>query len=376
MKNQKNKTILQDRVLKKDIMLRSQNLNEKNDNNDNNKVNKEETNILNNINKNNKYNKEVNLLIKNHIDFTQKEKGKKIEGITSNWNRASNLKLNTLCNENYLYKNKFIKNTQLRDNLINCMNTNNNKKKRIVLPDIKTPNCHRENNNLNINNNISKSPQDIFRKNINELYSDKTNFYNKIKLNNAISTNSNYLNDNTQTTTIATNSTKKFINSKINYIPNLNEDSNQYGMDLISGGSTTNNNIIIPILTIKRPASNFNCGGGTISNIKDKDNSIGINKKTDNNEKNSDLFNVCKNKNIRNRICKSQEIKGRFNSLMKNKEIYNLFPGMQKFIIPNFHKIKIEKGITNINLDNSLNKKNTLENSNKFQNIEIKLKQL
>ena len=38
---------------------------------------------------------------------------------------------------------------------------------------------------------------------------------------------------------------------------------------------------------------------------------------------------------------------------MKNKPIFNLFPGMQK-LLPNFHKIKIEKGMPNIKLVNSL----------------------
>ena len=32
---------------------------------------------------------------------------------------------------------------------------------------------------------------------------------------------------------------------------------------------------------------------------------------------------------------------------MKNKEIYKVFLGIQK-IMPNFHKIKIEKGMANI----------------------------
>jgi hypothetical protein len=374
LKSLKNKSILKDIDIKKEIILKSSNLNENNnkeknnvklnDNNDNYIINKEETNTLKNINKNNKYEKEVNILIKN---FTKKEKGNIIEGITSNWNRPSNFKLNTHSNENYLYKNTFIKSTPLRDNLINEANTN--KKNRIILPDIKTPNCHRENTNLNINNNIlhySKSPQDIFRKNSNELYSEKTNLYKNMNLNNIINTNSNYLSDNTQTTTLATN-------SKINYIPNINENSNQYGMGLISGGSTSNNNIIIPILTVNRPASNFNCGGGMIHNIIDKEN---INKKTNKNENNADLFNISKYKNIRNKVCKSQEIKGRFNSSMKNKEIYNLFPGMQKMIIPNFHKIKIAKGMTNINLGNSLTQKYTIDYKNNFQNYESKLKKL
>lgn len=318
-------------------------------------------------------------MLKNRIDLTKKIKENKTEGMTSNWNRSANFKLNTLNNENYLLKNKFIKSTPLRDKLIGDKNNNN----RIILPDIKTPNLHREPVNLNVNNNISyfaKSPQDLFRKHNNELYSDKTNFFKNIKLNNVVNTNtnSNYLSEITQTTTIATNSTKKFISSKINGIQNINEDSSHYGMNLIPGGSTTNNKIIIPMLTIRRPASNFNIGGeAALQNLNEKDSNIRMNKKTDNIENNNELFQIGNYKNIRNKICKSQEIKGRFNASMKNKEIYNLFPGMQKLISPNFHKIKIEKGMTNINLGNSLNKKKTLDfSNNNYDILENKLKKI
>ena len=396
MKYQKNKSIINDLDKKKEIILKSSNLNENqneeknndklnniDENKDNIIINKEEkVSILKNININrsNKFNKEINLLLKSRTDFSNKAKDNKIEGITSNWNHASNVKLNTHGNDYYLYKNKFIKSTPLKDKLINDLNKN--KMNTIILPDIKTPNIHRENINLKINNNnnnnisdYSKSPQDIFSKNNNELYSDNTNIYKNIKINNVISTNNNYLSyNNTPTTTIATNSSKKFISSKIKNNPNLNED--QYGMGLISGASTTNNNIIIPILTIKHPANKFNSGGGMIHNINDKENtifnSIGINKKTDNNENNIDLFNICKYKNLRSKICKSQEIKGRINYSMKNKEIYNLLPGMQKLIIPNFHKIKIEKGMTNINLGIPL----TTKKHTNFQNYESKLKKI
>ena len=241
-----------------------------------------------------------------------------------------------------------------------------NRYKGVILPEIKTPNLNRENNNDNLNNKISshfsKSPNEAFinKDNKKDLFIGKTNFYKNIKLN----TNSNYLNDNTQTTTIATNSTKKYSSSKINNIQSLNEDSSQYSMGLISAGSTTNNNIIIPILTMRRPASNFNNGGGIIHNFNENgNNNIGLNKKCENLENNIELLNFSRNRKDRNKICKSQEIKGRFNASMKNKEIYNLFPAMEK-LVPNFHKIKIEKGMTNINIGNNLSKKISFEFNN------------
>ena len=306
-----------------------------------------------NINKNNKYEKEINMLLKSRIDLTKKIKGNKNEQISSNWNHSANFKLNTHNNENYYFKNKFLKNTPLRDKVMN----DTNRFKGVILPDIKTPNLNPNRDN-NISSNFTKSPNEI-NKNKNDLFSEKTNFFKNIKLN----TNSNYLNDNTQTTTIATNSTKKYTSSKVNNIQSLNEDSSQFSMGLIPAGSTTNNNIIIPILTMRRPASNFNNGGGMLHNFNEHCNNFGLNKQNENLENNGEIFNISKSKNIRNKICKSQEMKGRFNSSMKNKEIYNLFPGMQK-LMPNFHKIKIEKGMFNI-----LNQKLSFEYNNNDRNL-------
>lgn len=286
----------------------------------------------------------------NRIDVKKTIKDNKNEEFTSNWNHSSKFKLITHINENYFFKNKFSKNTPFRDKIMN----DSNKFKGVILPEIKTPNLFikRENNNKYGNSNtslrFSKSPKEINFKNnemANDLFSGKTNFFKNIK----VSTNSNNLNDNTQATTIVTNSTKKYSSSKINNIQSLNEDSSQYSMGIISAGS---NNIIIPILTMRRPASNFNNGGGLIPNFNEIETNKEINKKKENLEQIVNYYNI---KNGRNKIAKSQEVNGRFNASMKNKEIYNLFPGMQKFI-PNFHKIKIEKGMTNINLSNSLSK--------------------
>ena len=152
----------------------------------------------------------------------------------------------------------------------------------------------------------------------------------------------NYINDNTQATTYITYSTKKFSSSKINNIKSMNGDLTQYGMGLISAGSTTNNNIIIPILTKSRPESNFNCGGGIIKNFNENFENNGKNNTIDR-DKN---IQHKKSRNIKKNF-KSQEVQKRINSSMKNKEIYKVFLGIQK-IMPNFHKIKIEKGMANI----------------------------
>ena len=154
----------------------------------------------------------------------------------------------------------------------------------------------------------------------------------------------NYINDNTQATTLITYSTKKFSSSKVNTnMKSMNNDLTQFGMGLISAGSTTNNNIIIPILTKTRPESNFNCGGGIIKNFNENFENNGKPKTIDS-DKN---LGQNKSRNFRKKTCKSQEVQKRINASMKNKELYRVFPDFQR-IMPTFHKIKIEKGMTNI----------------------------
>ena len=294
-------------------------------------------------------------MVKNTIDLTKKVKENKNEILSSNWNHKSNYKLNTHNNENVLYRNKFFKNTPLRDTLLN----KNKIVKGIILPDIKTPKLIINRNIINENKHSKTSPlskieNDIVENKIincemkNDLFMEKTNLFKDIKVN----TNSNYINDNTQATTIVTNSTKKNNFSKNNNFKSINEDSNQYGMDLITVESTANNNIIIPILTMRPPISNINKGKDVYNNY--NGNIIGDNEKNENIENNKKIINFYNNS--RNKICKSQEIKGRFYASMKNKPIFNLFPGMQK-MLPNFHKIKIEKGMPNIKLVNSIHQK-------------------
>lgn len=153
----------------------------------------------------------------------------------------------------------------------------------------------------------------------------------------------NYINDNTQATTLMTYSTKKFSSSKTKIVKSMNNDLTHYSMGLISAGSTTNNNIIIPILTKARPESNFNCGGNILKNFNENFQNNGTIKTIDS------CKNIQNNKsrNFRKKICRSQEVQKRINASMKTKEINQFFPGIEK-IIPNFHKIKIEKGMTNI----------------------------
>lgn len=295
--------------------------------------------------------KGMNLLLKNKFDLAGKNNSENNNClINSNWNHSSNYKvINTYSNENILYKNKFSKNTPINDKLLE----DNSRVKGVILPNInlKSPCIKKDNVSLSINNNnfshftklqLPKESISNYNDSKNKVSSDKANTYRNIKLNKIIN---NYNINDTQTTQSATNSTKNQTSSKNNIIPNLKDDLNQYEMGLVSIGSNKNNNIIIPILT-KRPVSNFNCGGKIIQKISENEDK-GRNVK-------NELMRI--SQSDRSKICKSQE-KKKFNISIKNKEAFKMFAGVQK-LMPNFHKIKIEKGmITNNNLLNSYSKK-------------------
>ena len=210
-------------------------------------------------------------------------------------------------------------------------------------------------------------------------------------------------NDNTSA---FTHSSKKYFSPSCIGNKNYTEDLSKFRMGLLSAGSTSNNNIIIPMIPIRRPVSNFNFGGGQLwnnfennnKNIINKINAIDedknknnnqINQKEDsiifnpdfNNEKgvnninNININDSKKNFNIytkfnngtRNKLLKSQDIKNQYNAFPLKSDINNLYLGMDK-MINKLHKIKIEKGMMNTGIMNSLNKKF----NNDYQN-QIKL---
>ena len=309
-------------------------------------------NKLNNIN--NRLERGINLLIKNKLDLIHNTKKNKNLLINSNWNHSSNFKLNTFNNENLFNKNKFIKNIPIKDKILN----GNKKEKGIILPEIKTPLAKKGNLNINLNNNIfyhfTKIPKEsLVNNNINNepkngLLYDKTNLFRNIKLNKLININNN----DTQTTQSATNCTKNQNSSKNNIIPNINEDiNNKYEMNLIPEGSTPSNNIMIPLLTLKHPMNQFNNREKNNETLKENE-SI----KNENFENKNDIININLSHNSRNKNNKNRELKGKINISMKNKELCNLFSEVQKYV-PNFHKIKIEKGIDNNELLKSYSKK-------------------
>ena len=290
-----------------------------------NNLNKNEKEINNNDSKKKNTFSKINNNADIKIDLLFDTKIKNISEKRENliWSHSSNIR-----NFETDLFNKFSKDSHLSQKILK--DPKREKEKHLLLPSIKSQNLFERKNA--ITTKINTDPlKDL--KNINFLKSKAIN----------VNSNNN-INDNTQATTLIAYSTKKFSSSKVNNIKSINGDLTQYGMGLISAGSTTNNNIIIPILTKARPESNFNCGGGLLKNFNENLENNDKNKTINNSNKN---IRLTKSRNSRKKICKSQEIQKRINASMKNKELYQIFPEIQK-IMPNFHKIKIEKGMNNI----------------------------
>ena len=303
-------------------------------------------------NRNNIVNKTDNNLIFNKIN----RKSNKFIISTGKWNPLSSYLTDS--KENIItYKNNFYKYTSLREKVLFNNSSNNNTNSKITLPSIISM---KTNNNIENNNTKKLRP---------------------IKLNHA-----NIINE-TPSTSAATNSTKKNLNNK----QNLTEDVSKFRTGLLSAGSSFNgnNNIIIPMLPLKRPVSNFNFGGGQLwDNINSNVNNIIRSK-----EKIGDTFDSQKNDIIpsedniknnvfslykmptRNKTFKSQDIKKKFDFSENGYDLYDV-----NKMIPKLHKIKIEKGIMNNKFANVLGKKvidcqkyldnnpfSSLVNNNKFR---------
>ena len=184
---------------------------------------------------------------------------------------------------------------------------------------------------------------------------------------------------------------KKYNSNSINN-QNLTEDHNiKFRIGLLSAFSNSNNNtnIIIPILPLQRPLSNFNLGGGQLWENIDNNNmnknimnsakleqnkkQLNINKKLINN------INIIGKNKANNRekigtapIQKRNEFSNYFSNIDKNKKILNknysnFFSNMSNYGVK-FHHIKIDKSLMNNKIADSLNKNIILNYINLEQN--------
>ena len=220
---------------------------------------------------------------------------------------------------------------------------------------------------------------------------DKPNSQQNINTN--INNNINSTND----TTAFTHSSKKYFSPRAIYTQNYTEDLSNFRMGLLSAGSSCNNNVIIPMMPFRRPVSNFNFGVGQLwnnfengNNINGKENTEEKNKEKDSlkeereskdvkeinkKEINIDFSNSKRNYNIYNKVnsatrnnkpFKHTEMKKRLELFQTKNDINNLYIGMDK-MITKLHKIKIEKGMMNSGIVNSLNKKFNRDYQNQIE---------
>ena len=203
----------------------------------------------------------------------------------------------------------------------------------------------------------------------------------KVNLQNAKNT---YINNNinsTNDTSAFTHSSKKYFSPRAIYTQNYTEDLSKFRIGLLSAGSSCNNNVIIPMLPFRRPVSNFNFGAGQLWNHFENNNNIKENKEEKNEEKkntkekekeknkeneekdnsnnNYNIYNKVNNAITNNKPFKQTEIK-------KRLDINNLYIGLDK-MITKLHKIKIEKGMMNSGIVNSLNKKFSRDYQNQIE---------
>jgi hypothetical protein len=181
-------------------------------------------------------------------------------------------------------------------------------------------------------------------------------------------------NENDNTPSISTLAyTKKYISNSIN-AQNIKEDKlNKFRVGLLSA-CNSNKNILIPLITLQRPLSNFNIG-------------VQFNKGKEKEKENKDIKQIklnlmkrmIKNENIRQKISTAPTRK-RENYLsnedkkkMMDKKYNNLF-GYE----PKFHHIKIDRSLLSNKMKESFSKSKILSyinlRENKFPKIRKKYK--
>ena len=259
--------------------------------------------------------------------------------------------INEIIKEEDEYKNNHLKedkNNKIKKDKIE--NYNNKKNNNII-----------NNNKITFNNKFQtialKTPKVLHQIKIRSVSTDQVKNHKYTNLNSITNDTSAY-----------TNSLKKSLPYKTG-LQNRTEDTSKFRTGLLSAGGSSNNNVIIPIIPMRRPNSNFIFGGEQLWNnfengvINDTEKNKNLNSEKKMEKKD---INIKKSSNIINNMNKISNYqmynkfsKSRNNRSQDNKKKYNTFMGMMggEKIINKLHKIKIEKGMMNSGIVSSLNKK-------------------
>ena len=280
----------------------------------------------------------------------------------------SNSQFNTKTYENIIYKKTYDEYVPIHEKLINDKRKSEPKG---ILTDfqVQSYNTRDIKTSMTLKNNMRSKSIDKKISQINK----------NANLNNNIN-NINSTND----TSDFTHSSKKYSSPRVIYTQNYTEDLSKFRMGLLSAGYSCNNNIIIPMMPFRRPVSNFNFGAGQLWNNFEKGNTnnnkenteekneIKENKENDNdnnennNKKNYFIYDKVSSATRNNKPFRHTEMKKRLELFQSKKDINNLYIGMDK-MITKLHKIKIEKGMMNSGIVNSLNKKFNRDYQNQIE---------
>ena len=280
----------------------------------------------------------------------------------------SNSQFNTKTYENIIYKKTYDEYVPIHEKLINDKRKSEPKG---ILTDFQM-----QSYNTRDIKTLMTSKKNMRSKSIDKKISQ---INTKANLNNNIN-NINSTND----TSDFTHSSKKYSSPRVIYTQNYTEDLSKFRMGLLSAGYSCNNNIIIPMMPFRRPVSNFNFGAGQLWNNFEKGNTnnnkenteekneIKENKANDNdnnennNKKNYFIYDKVSSATRNNKPFRHTEMKKRLELFQSKKDINNLYIGMDK-MITKLHKIKIEKGMMNSGIVNSLNKKFNRDYQNQIE---------
>ena len=280
----------------------------------------------------------------------------------------SNSQFNTKTYENIIYKKTYDEYVPIHEKLINDKRKSEPKG---ILTDFQM-----QSYNTRDIKTLMTSKNNMRRKSIDKKIS-------QINKNTNLNNNINNINS-TNDTSDFTHSSKKYSSPRVIYTQNYTEDLSKFRMGLLSAGYSCNNNIIIPMMPFRRPVSNFNFGAGQLWNNFEKGNTnknkenteekneIKENKENDNdnnennNKKNYFIYDKVSSATRNNKPFRHTEMKKRLELFQSKKDINNLYIGMDK-MITKLHKIKIEKGMMNSGIVNSLNKKFNRDYQNQIE---------
>ena len=224
-------------------------------------------------------------------------------------------------------------------------------KKNATLPELKTNNFNKfKGSNLIENLNIKNHVRKKFRIRAKTIFDDKIKCYRAKSVcsesYNINEKNKNKNKNNYSSSTSAFTNTAKQINNT-NKSNNAPDDINNYKLGLLTAGTSTYNNVIIPIISLNRPLK----GDSNMNTINNKSETKKEYKSTD---KDDSLILKTNNNNLNKLILRK---KNKNTEVLYDTEQSNdIYKNMEK-LIPRFHKIKIEKGMLNKKIVNSLGKK-------------------